>query len=164
MGAWLFLAAAPGNAATLTAPATVSASSWSFATTPTVTTGILFGDSCVNGSFCVAVGQAGAGPSPLIERWDGTSWTVMPNPAPSGPATLLAVSCGSPTFCVAVGGAGASTLVDQWNGTTWSTVGSPNVTGATSTSLLGVSCTSANFLHGGGAGLFRQQHLYAGRV
>ena len=135
----------PAGAATPSVPATVSAANWTVANTPTVTDGDLYGHSCVNASFCVAVGQQGAGPAPLMEQWDGSSWTVMASTPPAGQSALAAVSCTSTTFCVAVGGVGTSTLVEQWNGTAWSVADSPDVTGATSTYLMGVSCTSATF-------------------
>ncbi len=60
---------------------------------------------------------------------------------------LYTVSCSSATACTAVGeydaSSGYMTLVESWNGTTWSIQPSPNPTEAESSSLKGVSCTSA---------------------
>lgn len=90
----------------------------------------------------------------LAESWDGARWSIVPSPddvpAPHS-STLNAVSCTSPTFCMAVGpsvtGTGASeTLVERWDGTRWSIVPSPNEedTSLRIDQLLGVSCVSAN--------------------
>ena len=144
----------PVGAATPSVPATVSASNWTVGNTPALAEGDLFGVSCVNASFCVAVGQQRPGPVPLMEQWDGSSWTVMSNSPPAGSSELAAVSCSSTTSCVAVGGAGTGTLVEQWNGTAWSVVDSPDATGATSTYLMGVSCTGATFCKAVGQAYF----------
>ncbi len=62
---------------------------------------------CRSTTDCVAVGQytvSGAA-RPLIERWDGTSWSFDANPSPSGArATVLGgLVCPSANGCVAVG-------------------------------------------------------------
>ncbi len=120
----------------------------------------LDGVSCSSPTFCSAVGYTdpnGSGPySTLAERWDGSTWTVVPtsNPLPNQDNELVSVSCTSPTFCAAVGYSGIDgytaaddnsfrTLVEQWNGSTWSLVASPNVaTGGVTYGnfLYGVSC------------------------
>jgi hypothetical protein len=42
---------------------------------------------------------------PLLERWDGSSWSAQPPPSPyqSGGPLLDGVSCPSTTICIAVG-------------------------------------------------------------
>ena len=142
-GAFVAAPAAVGASSPITVPATVSASNWTIGSTPTVTDGILNGVSCVNATFCVSVGQQGTGPTPLLEEWNGSSWTVMAAPTVSGPSALFAVSCTSTTQCVAVGGVGDNALAEQWNGSAWKIVSSPPVAGADSSELAGVSCTSA---------------------
>ena len=123
----------------------------------------LEGVSCVSRRFCAAVGDYGV-ETPhrsdidfwrtLIEIWDGTRWSVVPSPD-AGPSwrfdTLNAVSCASPTFCVAVGsyanfgGMPELTLIERWDGTRWSLMPSPNWGGRFATDHLnGVSCPSAN--------------------
>ena len=106
------------------------------------------GISCPSASSCVAVGGFTSGDSPsryapLVERWNGTVWSLERVPAPAGvrlSSRLTGVSCTSPTACTAVGEsaspAGTTSLVERWNGTTWS------IERATGGSLLSVSCTS----------------------
>ncbi len=80
-----------------------------------------------------------------------TAWAVQPTPNPLvRDGQLTAVSCTSPSACIAVGGrrdrAGAEvTLAEVWNGTAWSVQKTPNPPGVPSSSLVGVSCTSATF-------------------
>jgi hypothetical protein len=78
--------------------------------------------SCVSAAFCVAVGQTGAsaflqpgflqpgiptsfGTSlPLIEIWNGATWTAQPTQSGAGTDSgLYGVACLSTRFCVAVG-------------------------------------------------------------
>ncbi len=106
------------------------------------------GISCPSGSSCVAVGGFTSGDSPsryvpLVERWNGTVWSIEAVPAPVGvrlSSRLTSVSCTSPTACTAVGESaspdGTTPLVERWNGTTWS------IERATGGTLISVSCTS----------------------
>jgi hypothetical protein len=82
----------------------------------------LFGVSCVSPTACTAVGaQPNAGTAPTFaEGWNGTRWQREDTPDPAGVPSpyLLAVSCGSPTICVAVGsdgiaGSGERTLAES---------------------------------------------------
>jgi hypothetical protein len=65
--------------------------------------------------------------APLAERWDGTSWSKVSMPEPSGSSVVaipLSVSCPLSTMCLAagfytVGGVGTGSLVETWNGSTW---------------------------------------------
>jgi hypothetical protein len=66
--------------------------------------------SCPTATFCAAadggagrngVPSSGRGPALLV--WDGSSWSA---PAVLAPVGLQAISCASPSFCVAVDGAG----------------------------------------------------------
>ena len=73
------------------------------------------------------------GDKTLVERWNGTSWSIVTSPNPSGAtfAVLSGVSCPSTTSCYAVGESALDkTLVEHWNGTSWSIVASPNPSGA----------------------------------
>jgi hypothetical protein len=62
--------------------------------------------SCLNASFCIAVGTTdeGVGNSPLVLKWDGESWTRVTSPN-LGPDDnyLRSVSCVSEFLCNAVG-------------------------------------------------------------
>ena len=77
-----------------------------------------------------AVGQRGEGGAAccpyesLIEHWNGTSWTVAPNP---GRTALQGVSAVAAYDVWAVGtpAAGGDAIIEQWNGTAWSTVAAP---------------------------------------
>ncbi len=80
-----------------------------------------------------------------------------------------AVSCVSSAFCVAVTGIGGEVdglnggqdYAELWNGTTWSPMTLPTVTGATSTTLVGVSCVTTSFCvavgHATGVGVLIEQ-------
>ncbi len=126
--------------------------------------------SCTSATFCMAVGSSDfgydhsktmlVGPfATFAERWDGSAWSLLPTPS-AGPApTLVALSCASPTFCVAVGsthtlgrqalegfggGTGTRAVLEVWNGTAWSVRPTPlgSVHGS---GLSGVSCVSSSF-------------------
>jgi alpha-tubulin suppressor-like RCC1 family protein len=118
---------------------------WSEAKSPVVRPPHLRGVSCISSSFCVAVGRdepgQGMPPRPLVESWNGETWSGIPSPAPEGVGELEGVSCVSTKFCVAVGNTffGHRALVESWNGAEWSVVPSPSTVG----SLHGVSCVSA---------------------
>ncbi len=71
-------------------------------------------------------------PSTLVQRWDGSSWSVVPSPD-GGPREnyLTAITAGSAQDLWAVGvyntTAGAYlTLVEHWNGQSWQVVPSPS--------------------------------------
>jgi hypothetical protein len=111
---------------------------------------------CRTSTSCVAVGQyttPALVTKTLVQRYNGTSWSIAPSPNPAGIAVsgLASVHCTSATFCVAVGSAFTSTfdssaektLVEHWNGTSWKIVPSPNKPGAIDSGLAGVWCTSA---------------------
>ncbi len=130
--------------------------SWSIVNSPSVGTGgnYLGGVACSSASNCWAVGswsyydaeseQQFSGP--IIERWDGTSWTIVPAPAISEPnPTLASVACPSATACWAVGAYESGfeevqTLILRWNGTSWNVESSP-VFGSSSW-LASVACPS----------------------
>ncbi len=59
----------------------------------------------------------------LIEQWNGSSWTVVPNP---GSGFLAGVAAVSATDVWVVGSGNTGTLTEHWNGTSWSMVRSPN--------------------------------------
>jgi hypothetical protein len=110
----------------------------------------LYGVSCASATACTAVGQLLPG-FPSVQRWDGTRWWQQTVPVPlwARAASLYGVSCPSATACTAVGNYTSSsgvkeTLAEQWNGTTWTVAPTPNPAGATSSTLSGVSCPSAN--------------------
>ena len=111
---------------------------WVTMTTPTPAgTGyntFLSGVSCTSASWCMAVGQYDShGTLTLTERWNGHIWQIVP--APGG--GLSAVSCLTPSACLAVGGS----LAESWDGKTWQVVSPPGPAGL---SLAGVTCTTVS--------------------
>jgi len=102
---------------------------------------------CTSATSCFAVGSYDTAlvTSTLIERWDGSSWQIVPSPDPKGSTTseLAAVSCASSSSCTAVG-TGHGSLIERWNGGLWGIVTSANPAGATGVSLSGVACPSAS--------------------
>ena len=98
--------------------------------------------------------------TPLIERWDGTAWQIVPGPAlpkNAGGGGWSSVVALSATNAWAVGSFGyLSTehpLIAHWDGTSWqNAVADPNTYGA----LDSVAAASANDVRA--AGLFRTEH------
>ena len=61
---------------------------------------------------------------PLIEHWNGKSWSIVSSPAPSS-TSLRVISAISATDIWAVG----SGLIEHWNGKSWSIVPNPGSNG-----------------------------------
>jgi len=117
----------------------------------------LAGISCVSSTFCIAVGdyyETAGGEKTLIERWNGSSWSILASPNPSGAkgfVNLAGVSCTSSSSCTATGyyvsalGGGqpseVKTLAEAWNGTEWAIQSTPS--SSIFNALLAVSCTTA---------------------
>jgi hypothetical protein len=135
-------------------------SSWSIIPSPNAigsSNNFLFGVTCVSSAECWAVGYAtngntlGSGYDTLIERWNGTAWSVVssPNVGTGQSSRLLSVTCASSTECWAAGysyigsDADARTLIERWDGTAWTIVESPNALTAQNF-LVGVTCVSAS--------------------
>lgn len=147
------LAAVPGIAVAVLAPAAASATTVSV-TAATARPHELSGVSCVSSAKCMAVGsidngKAGNGASPLAETWQGTSWKTVTVKLPPGAfdTGLTSVSCTPPARCVAVGTyvtlTAAGALVGTWNGKAWTPSTPPAPAGALMSGLEAVSCVSA---------------------
>jgi hypothetical protein len=130
--------------------------SWTLQATPNPSGAIassLYGVSCSSATACAAVGtyiNSSNTEVTLAEVWNGISWTLQATPNPPGAiySYLEAVSCRSATACTAVGfydnSSGTEvTLAEVWNGSSWTVQATPNPSGAISSSLYGVSCSSA---------------------
>lgn len=122
---------------------TWNGSAWSITPSPSpagASQSALNAVSCSSATNCLAVGQKeiGSSETTLTEKWNGTAWSSVASPNPSGSSfsQLLAVSCPSATACFAVGG-GSTSLIEKWNGTTWSLATAP-----AGLALSGVACTS----------------------
>jgi hypothetical protein len=120
----------------------------------TTTDNALSGVSCTGWAHCLAVGSrattATTAGSPLAEQWNGSTWQVVPMPAPAGlpGAQVSRVSCLSDTYCLAVGharrsdGLGFTTLAESWNGSGWHVIQADDPVTARSAFLDDVSCGS----------------------
>lgn len=110
---------------------------------------VLTAVSCTSARACTAVGSyvpnnSGLD-SPLIERWNGSSWSIQKKGAPPGyGADLTGVSCTARTLCTAVGEDYTDPLGQlypialRWTGRGWSLSQS-----AYQARVTAVSCTSA---------------------
>ena len=137
-------------------------SSWSKVATPNGSNEVnwLSGAAAVASNDVWAVGSTATNPpeqstsKTLIERWNGSAWSVVPSPNPTPPLSgggpvnnqLLGVAAVGPNDVWAVGqstdfGAG-QTLIVHWNGTAWSVVPSPHP--GTYSVLRSISAVSAN--------------------
>ena len=135
-------------------PASASAPGWSVTPSPNpvIPTGRLFSVSCPAANSCLAVGgytkASGAGVA-LAERWNGTSWRILPapNPARATVSFLFGVACSTPSACTAVGqaiiGGASQALAERWDGTRWSIQATPNPPQG-GAFLNDVACTSAS--------------------
>jgi hypothetical protein len=133
--------AAPAAPVAPTATAPVSSYNW------------LNGVACSSAKDCVAVGavySATVGSVPLAEQWNGKSWKTLAVKLPAGGigGQLYGVSCKSGK-CVAAGqfytkGQHDFGLAETWNGTSWSAARPAEPHGATSASLLAISCAAAD--------------------
>jgi hypothetical protein len=110
------------------------------------------GESCTSASACTAVGSVNPffAPTSLVDRWDGTRWTMQSIRIPSRAIgiKLTGVSCWSATGCMAVGqyevqldeGTRWVSMAELWNGSAW-TMSQPRL--SADGVLSAVSCVSA---------------------
>jgi len=124
--------------ALLLAPAVAQASAWSVVQSPNVgSDNILLAVAAVSTNDVWAVGQFSIVSSPfvfqtLIEKWNGTSWSVVTSPGPGTQNNVLnGVTVVATNDVWTVGNftpasGGEQTLIEQWNGTSWSVVSSPS--------------------------------------
>src|SRR6266576_1338798 len=109
--AMLSFAAKPAISANLSG----AAADWSIVASPNVSeadkNNSLVATTCVSASDCWAVGSsqtlelAGSAAQTLTERWDGSSWTIVPSPNTDAKQSnsLTGVTCVSASDCWAVG-------------------------------------------------------------
>ena len=123
-------------------------SRWSVQTTPEPagsTNSTLDGVSCTSPRACTAVGTSstsGNDVATLVEKWNGTSWSLQSSPDPdTSNSGLLGGSCASGSDCIAVGYVTFGTLAEGWNGSSWTVQSTPSSSPA---DLYGVSCHSAH--------------------
>jgi hypothetical protein len=135
---------------------------WNNVTLPTVpdtTSSVLLSVSCTAPTSCTAVGDSVATGAtvPLAEQWNGTSWTVIATPVPTGATVsqLNSVSCPISASCMAVGQSQTAgvkaTLAEQWNGTDWAASTTANPSGTINPTLNSVSCAGTAYCVGVGS-------------
>jgi hypothetical protein len=132
-------------------------SSWALSSplTPSgATTSQLNTVTCTSTVSCRAAGSytTASGTFPIIQLWNGTSWSTESAPSPAGAneSVINGISCPSGTsVCTAVGYAdiaGVRTvLAERWNGSSWSMQSVPLPSGTSGSRLDGVECRGANF-------------------
>ena len=106
---------------------------------------------CSSVRDCTAVGYhyRASNVQTLIERWNGSKWSVTPSPNTSEflDNDLSGIACVSARSCTAVGyhydGHAQEPLIERWNGVAWSIVRSVARVGAPSAFLSAVSCRSS---------------------
>jgi hypothetical protein len=99
-----------------------------------------------------AVGSQGGIPRrTLVERWDGTAWSVIPSPnVPTATTSLLnsvAVLSATDVWAAGYGNdpdPGDWTLTMHWDGIAWSVIPSPNISITTSNRLHAVAAVTPN--------------------
>src|SRR5439155_2642726 len=130
-------------------------SSWTIVASPNTSptqSNYLYGVTCTSASDCWATGYYfnGNATQTLIERWDGTSWTIVASHNTSATRNnfFYGVTCVSASDCWATGGyyTGSvnQTLIERWDGTSWAIVTSPNASTTDHNTLYGVTCASAS--------------------
>jgi hypothetical protein len=140
----------PGQSSSHPLAARWNGTRWTIQDMPNAASGAgsLRGVSCAATTSCTAVGisvnSITGATAPLVERMNGTSWTIQPDAAPAS-AILTAVSCPTLSWCTAVGEDASDTgVAEYWDGTSWTAQALPVPHGhARGASLLGVSCLSA---------------------
>jgi len=133
-------------------------SRWSLRLPPRVRTGDEGSDSdlsdvaCTSPTSCVAVGWFSyemavvAGIGPLIQRWDGKSWTTERSANTASPDTeLTGVSCPTVDRCIAVGlqrrhGGVYRPFAETWDGRSWETTPVADPSRSPDSELLDIDC------------------------
>ena len=132
--------------------------SWTQARTPSPSGGGYFNAvTATSPRNAWAVGLAGPGPgvpsptTPLIEHWNGKTWTMQGFQASPAGGEFTAVAATSASNAWTVGwtgpaseGTGQRTLIEHWNGKTWRRVPSPVPPGSTASFLKGVTVISVD--------------------
>lgn len=115
--------------------------SWTRISTPNPLGGGIFDSvAATSANNAWAVGSVGPGPGiatqtqPLIEHWNGTTWTIVPTPPESTSSLLEGITAISSDNAWAVGFSVSSNGTDEplilhWDGSTWTPVVTPNLAG-----------------------------------
>jgi hypothetical protein len=122
-------------------------SSWSVVSSPNVGSynNQLWGVVAFSPNLAWTVGftvEPNGPPQTLVERWNGTKWSVFVSPNKIGAGSLSGVAAISASDIWAVGSDASGALTEHWNGTQWSVATSPNA--VSGSFLYGISAASAN--------------------
>ena len=116
--------------------------------------------SCSSTNACTAVGSYydGVTTRPLIERRNGSTWTIQRWPTTAPDVMLTGVSCSSRTACMTIGYTSnpERPAAGGWNGTRWRIKPPRNPRGALAAEFSGISCASPNACVAVGAFLSHQ--------
>ncbi len=155
----IVVAATVGVTVPLATSHAAAASGWNVVSAPNTGDGgydIVLGTACPDAQDCWSVGfdllnKNRLVVNPLVEQWDGQSWSVVSTPAvPTEGAALTAVTCVTSSDCWSVGATNpidmgnVTPLAEQWDGSTWTVVAAPIPTGAGGGYLRSVSCLSSS--------------------
>jgi hypothetical protein len=131
---WCTLAGTTAGLLALTVPAS-AATGWTVVTPPAGTAGDeLAGSYALSDTDAWVVGADPSTAAPVALNWNGTTWSSVPTPTPSGSTpdwSFKSVAASSASDAWAVGEQVAGTkihdsLYEHWNGTAWSVVSGPN--------------------------------------
>ncbi len=131
---WCTLAGITAGLLGLAVPAS-AATGWTVVTPPASTAGAeLTGSYALSDTDAWVVGgPANASAAPVALNWNGTAWSSVPTPTPSGSTpewALKSVAASSASDAWAVGeqssGKIHDSLYEHWNGTAWSVAAGPN--------------------------------------
>jgi hypothetical protein len=98
---------------------------------PTAISGELSAVTCAVAGDCWAVGtdgqEGGAPAQPLVEQYNGASWSFVATPDIAGSAggKLNAVACPDTNTCWSVGSAGDQPLIERYSGGVWTATTAP---------------------------------------
>jgi sugar lactone lactonase YvrE len=132
---------------------TFTTSEWASLSEPSASNTSNYNDIwCLSSANCVAVGgwDASGANQAQVKHWGGTVWAAQEAPLPTGASLseLDGVTCTSSSSCIAVGSyvheeKETKTLAMTWDGDQWSIITTPNPSGASSSELSEIACSSA---------------------
>jgi hypothetical protein len=137
---------------------------------PTVAQSFLNATAAITASNVWAVGETTASAAnkvetPLVEHFNGTSWSVIPTPAlpPGNFGMLSGVTAIASNDVWAVGETGNispfSALIEHWDGTAWRIVSSPTLSGGAQLNAVTAFSSSNVWAVGQSPGGFSQSNL-----
>jgi hypothetical protein len=121
-----------------------STGKWTSMKFPSPSSGLdLTSISCQASNWCMAVGSDGstAPGKPVVEFWNGSSWSVQSTDSTVPSTGLSSVSCVSTNDCMAIGSQPGQGLAEHYDGNGWTATALPSTPAS---ALASVSCTKAS--------------------